>query len=267
MLFYLSREALYVLFFIFLIYLLTCRRSYIDSFLIRRALRRLSNVNHIEFAIVNSVVSAPALIALRSQGIACITLVHEFVSYIKPLSIFSEVSLWSSKIVCSTYLTWHDVLSYCPHLRDLPVAYLPQGRSLTPDQLLLADVQDPSPILESDPSSQFLSQLRANTLLVLGAGAVQPRKGIDHFISIANYIVNRNKELDVVFVWFGSGYEPDNDFNVSIWLRIKSFVVVYLISFTCFHLPLHIQILYPEVISLLLVQGLIPCLMLLSTLF
>ena len=200
-------------------YLLTCRRSYIDSFLIRRALRRLSNVNHIEFAIVNSVVSAPALIALRSQGIACITLVHEFVSYIKPLSIFSEVSLWSSKIVCSTYLTWHDVLSYCPHLRDLPVAYLPQGRSLTPDQLLLADVQDPSPILESDPSSQFLSQLRANTLLVLGAGAVQPRKGIDHFISIANYIVNRNKELDVVFVWLGSGYEPDNDFNVSIWLK------------------------------------------------
>ena len=113
-------------------YLLTCRRSYIDSFLIRRALRRLSNVNHIEFAIVNSVVSAPALIALRSQGIACITLVHEFVSYIKPLSIFSEVSLWSSKIVCSTYLTWHDVLSYCP---GFAVAYLPQGRSLTPDQL------------------------------------------------------------------------------------------------------------------------------------
>ena len=43
-------------------------------------------------------------------------------------------------------------------------------------------------------------------------------EGVDYFISVADKILN-NKDLDIKFAWIGSGYDPYNDFNVSLWLE------------------------------------------------
>ena len=95
--------------------------------LLRNALRKASPQAKPVFALVNSVVSAPLLEPLRGEGIPCLSLVHEFVTYIKPLDVFSEVGLWSSRVVCSTPLTWSDIVRSCPHLTDVQVSVLPQG--------------------------------------------------------------------------------------------------------------------------------------------
>ena len=100
--------------------------------LLRQALRKASPQARPVFAVVNSVVSAPLLEPLRGEGIPCVSLIHEFVTYIKPLDLFSEVGLWSSRVVCSTPLTWNDIVRSCPQLTNVEVKILPQGRCQLP---------------------------------------------------------------------------------------------------------------------------------------
>jgi len=197
------------------------RRSFVNRKLIHRALAWASAGQPIRFALVNSVVSAPVLEPLRSEGIACLCLVHEFVTYIKPLTIFAEVGLWASRVICSTRLTWGDVLRHCSHLADVPVAYLPQGPCRLPQrQAAAAKAAGAAPALPPERDAErFLQELGPDTLLVLGAGAVQPRKGVDLFIATAQQIRLQAPELNVRFAWIGSGYAPDHDFSVSVWLR------------------------------------------------
>ena len=194
------------------------RRSFVNRKLVRRALKEAYPQAKPSFALVNSVVSAPLLEPLRGEGIACLTLVHEFVTYIKPLDIFSEVGLWSSRVVCSTPLTWNDVLRNCKHLADVPLAILPQGRCQLPASNTTNAFKEIK-TAKNRNAAVFLAQLPKETLLVLGAGAVQPRKGVDLFIAIAAQIQQQAPELDVRFAWIGSGYEPEHDFNVSVWVE------------------------------------------------
>ena len=42
---------------------------------------------------------------------------------------------------------------------------------------------------------------------------------MDLFIAIAAQIQQQAPELDVRFAWIGSGYEPEHDFNVSVWVE------------------------------------------------
>lgn len=199
--------------------LIQARRQFVNRKLVNRALAKACKGQKPSFALVNSVVSAPLLEPLRGEGIACLCLVHEFVTYIKPLNVFSEVGLWASRVVCSTPLTWNDVLRHCSHLADVPLALLPQGRCELPSSgKKPADTPQPSGTADGAASS-FLSQLPENTLLVLGAGAVQPRKGVDLFVAVADQIRCQAPELPVQFAWIGSGYDPDHDFTVSVWLR------------------------------------------------
>ena len=198
--------------------LIEARRSFVNRKLVKRALRKASPDAIPIFALVNSVVSAPLLEPLRGEGIACLSLVHEFVTYIKPLDVFSEVGLWSSRVVCSTPLTWGDVLRQCNHLTGVPLVVLPQGRCQLPEASSTID-RNKVELQTYDPTEKFLRQLPKQTLLVLGAGAVQPRKGVDLFIAVAAQIKQQVPELDVQFAWIGSGYAPDHDFNVSAWLK------------------------------------------------
>ena len=195
------------------------RRSFVNRKLVRRALHRAARGQTVDVALVNSVVSAPVLEPLRSEGLACLSLVHEFVTYIKPLDIFSELGLWSSRVICSTPLTWNDVVLSCPHLHKVPVAILPQGKSLPPQHSRQKDRATGSKAVEQDEVQLFLDQLHEDVLLVVGAGAVQPRKGVDLFIAAAQQIQKLKGDCKICFVWIGSGYSPDHDFNVSAWLK------------------------------------------------
>ena len=194
---------------------LLARRQFVNRKLMRRGLAAAGHGTTPQFALVNSVVSAPMLEPLRSEGIACLCLVHEFVTYIKPLTVFAEVGLWASRVVCSTSLTWNDVLRRCPQLSQVPVAILPQGPCSLPNAPARAAVALPP---ERD-AERFLAELPPDTLLVLGAGAVQPRKGVDLFIATAHQIQLQAPELNIRYAWIGGGYHPDGDFNVSVWLE------------------------------------------------
>ena len=64
-----------------------------------------------------------------------------------------------------------------------------------------------------------MKKLDANTIFIMGAGVVQPRKGVDLFVAAAARIKQKLVDKKIIFAWIGAGYDPVNDFNVSIWVN------------------------------------------------
>ena len=177
------------------------------------ALKRICNGRYPECSIVNSIVSTPALRPLKKLGIPTISLIHEFGAYIRPLEILTEVGLWSNRIIYSTELTMKDIINRCPEIADVPTEIMAQGACKTPIKNQLS-----KPRFPEDQGWEFLNEVEESEILILGAGEVQQRKGVDLFVSVANIIMNNIGDKNIKFAWIGSGYDPVNDFNVSLWL-------------------------------------------------
>nr|WP_285292851.1 rhamnan synthesis F family protein [Aureimonas altamirensis] len=59
---------------------------------------------------------------------------------------------------------------------------------------------------------------RKDAFLVLGAGTVQYRKGIDLFIATAAAVRRMNSETPIRFIWIGDGFNPEGDLAFSAYL-------------------------------------------------
>ncbi len=165
----------------------------------------------LKFAIINSIESRGVLMALGKLYIPAITLVHEFASYVRPLSSFRETVFWSGQTVFSARITRESFCSpEVPEMvgREFPI--VPQGRCLLP-------VDAGTDIQPGQADAAKLRQLMrpprfpADGLVILGAGFVHIRKGVDLFIECATRVCEQAPDLPCRFVWIGKGYAPDMD--------------------------------------------------------
>ena len=198
--------------------LLMARYTFVNHKVVRGALKRASLGRPIEFALANCIVSAPFIEPIRSLGIPCLCLVHEYASYVKPLTIFTDVGLWASRLIWPTRLTMNDMLRRCPHLVELPMEVMPQGPCVLPEADQDGGSANTAPLATETVAERYLRHLDKDTLLVLGAGTIEMRKGVDLFIETASHISKNAQGMKVKYAWIGSGYLPDYDFNVSVWL-------------------------------------------------
>ena len=167
------------------------------------------------YAIINSIVSAGTIQPLRSCGIPTLTLIHEFSAYIKPISILDNVGLWSSKIIFSSALTKEDIVKQRSSLISADISVLPQGPCKRPSSLKQSNANaEPA----ADEVTRYLDNLDDSTILILGAGEIQPRKGVDIFIAVSSLIQKANRNQSIKFAWIGAGYEPEYDFSTSLWI-------------------------------------------------
>ncbi|MCX5946719.1 MAG: glycosyltransferase [Cyanobacteria bacterium] len=199
--------------------LLMARYTFVNHKVVRGALKRASLGRPIEFALANCIVSAPFIEPIRSLGIPCLCLVHEYASYVKPLTIFTDVGLWASRLIWPTRLTMNDMLRRCPHLVELPMEVMPQGPCVLPEADQDGGSANTAPLATETVAERYLRHLDKDTLLVLGAGTIEMRKGVDLFIETASRISKNAQGMKVKYAWIGSGYLPDYDFNVSVWLN------------------------------------------------
>ena len=188
----------------------------------KRARRKLPRNLKLGFAIVNSLVGFRALETLRRQGVAGLCLVHEFATYMRPplapSQAYLEAGLWADQLVFSTRLTRDDALKHWPALQTATIRVLPQGQSRPPGF---------EPIRAEDPGDEevpeglegLVEDLRKGAQLVLAAGAVQPRKGVDLFVAMAQALEEEAPDPDRRYVWLGGGYAPEHDLMVSVWLE------------------------------------------------
>lgn len=169
------------------------------------------------FAAVNSVEARHMLLPLRARGVPSVALLHEFASYTLPRSAYPNAISWADQTVFSTSLTLDNAVD-THHLTRTPTMHiLPQGKCEVPTAA-------------RSPAERKLERTRLSELfrpngessrrfIVIGAGYVQIRKGVDLFIDTAMRVLNDPAGKNAIFVWIGAGYDPEKDFAYSVYLQ------------------------------------------------
>jgi glycosyltransferase involved in cell wall biosynthesis len=182
-----------------------CRSNQVYA---NHVIESIIKIYKINFAILNTVATLNVLRAIANNGIATIGLIHEFASDgVIPHSDFREFLFWCTEVVFSSELTLQNSLVNFPDFIHRSMQVLPQGKC--PFIPTLLDSKS-----RSISSHAVRTQLRSkgrlkNLFLVLGAGTIVPRKGIDIFIETARQVVAQDKENIYRFIWYGSAkYDP-----------------------------------------------------------
>lgn len=169
-----------------------------------------------KFSIVNSIVSISVLPVLSKYFIPSICLVHEFASYTHPKNAIQKALFWSDRIVFSAELVYADNVKACKYLCDAKTSILPQGKCEIPTR---ANTEKCSTDLENAKKILQNKNITEDTVIILGAGTVQIRKGIDLFISCATRIAQMQPKNQFFFLWIGKGFDPEGDMAYSCYIQ------------------------------------------------
>jgi glycosyltransferase involved in cell wall biosynthesis len=168
----------------------------------------------VRFAIVNSIASWDFISTLGAAFVPTVTLIHEFASYMRPIGAMREALGWVTEPVFSTKVTAESFSADHPALLHRRVHILPQGQCRLPTAPIAKDLSGERRRLKAamrPPGAE-------NDFVVLGAGAVQLRKGVDLFLVSAAAVQRHGSDRRVRFVWIGHGYDPENDMAYSAYL-------------------------------------------------
>jgi glycosyltransferase involved in cell wall biosynthesis len=181
------------------------------------AVDKLCERFNFKFALVNSIESRVILPALSGHFVPTVSLIHEFAAYTRPRNAFIEAILWSGRIVFSTRVTMENARSEYPYLGDWSADILPQGRCLVP----LEEFSEQQIQAERARIRRLIrpKDIAGDSVVVLGAGFVQLRKGVDLFIECAALVRKAAESGACRFVWVGKGYDPENDIGYSVYLE------------------------------------------------
>jgi glycosyltransferase involved in cell wall biosynthesis len=165
--------------------------------------------------LLNSVETSPFAQAALQADLPSVALVHEFAEYTLPPGRMSDVIesvdriVTPARLICDS-LQAEALATRSGHANNIevqPQGYLPHlpedeaDADLTRDEILV----------------QVGAEGRTDVKLVLGAGYVQMRKGVDLFVQIAGE-VRRLFGDDFRFIWVGDGYFPKSDLHYSAWV-------------------------------------------------
>jgi glycosyltransferase involved in cell wall biosynthesis len=189
------------------------RRNEVD---IEYALRPLLDARKYRYAIVNSASSRLVIEPCVRRFIPTVMLIHEFGSYVTPPSTMHSALDITTEVVFPARIVAQSVEEFHPDLRGRSIHVLPQGMSIIP--------KSEHPEQQDDASISTLKELTRKhdvdgTFIVLGAGALELRKGVEVFLSTAASVVRRQPRRPIHFLWVGAGYRPREDFNYSVYLH------------------------------------------------
>lgn len=182
----------------------------------RGLIENLCTTFNFAFAIVNSVESRAVLKPLATFDIPTVTLLHEFAAYTRPKNAFLEVFKWSTETIFSTEVTLRNALQEHPTQQPARLHVLPQGKCAVP----MSISTEPERQAERAWLQKSLRPDQSRKpFLVLGAGAVQIRKGVDLFLETATRVIKSPGGQKFQFAWIGHGYDPERDLAYSVYLQ------------------------------------------------
>ncbi|GHE20547.1 hypothetical protein GCM10017767_10680 [Halomonas urumqiensis] len=186
---------------------------------LRHILERLVSIWGIDCVLLSSVESLPFIEAASSIGIPTVTLIHEYSEYTRPVGKMSRAIIASDIVV---YPSGSLKKSGLAELYDKTGARNEPNHIYVQPQGYLGFAEKIS--VDSGWSLLKKLSLEDDSIIIAGAGHVQPRKGVDWFLQTCYYMKKiLHKQGDprankLQFVWLGGGYEED-DVHVSVWLR------------------------------------------------
>jgi len=180
------------------------------------SLRTLLAARRYRFAIVNSAESRMVVEPFVRQLVPTLLLIHEFASYVHPVSSLNSALDWSTEVVFSASIVAMAAEQAHPNLASRKIHILPQGVTELPPGGVERRQQD-----EAYRLLDCLAAKRETDgfFIVLGVGVVHLRKGVDLFLSAAAAVLRRQPRRPIHFLWVGDGYRPRDDMNYSVYLQ------------------------------------------------
>lgn len=163
------------------------------------------------YAIANSAATHPLAPSLENAGVPVVALVHEFATSVRPAGILAGLYATISEVVFSAPIVADSMRREYADLVAREARVIPQGPSLLP-----AGGTPPPPArrtphgtdgvdadLPERDAADLLAELEPGTVLVLGAGTVAPRKGVEFFLQAADQVRRAAPGTPVAFAWVG----------------------------------------------------------------
>ncbi len=171
----------------------------------------------IDFAIVNSMESRSVVQPLGLKFVPTVLVIHEFYAYSHPKDEFVSALAWAGAAVFPAQVVRDNALSMVTRHAVARAHIEPQGKSLIP----AGDEAAPAADDGFDAIERVIDAARAasGSFVVLGAGTVQYRKGIDLFVAVASELQRLSPANDVTLIWIGHGFDPDRDLQYSAYLK------------------------------------------------
>lgn len=164
-------------------------------------------------ALVNSVEARFVLPGLVYSGVASISLIHEFASYILPHADFSMAAKLSHHTVFPSEIVRQDALMLHPELAKRSMSITSQGFCAVPSE--------PGTVIEDSRAVRQmlgLEGLSRDTIVITAAAFVSYRKGLDLFVQTASRMLRSRPDGKYHFVWIGGGYQPNLDQGYSAFV-------------------------------------------------
>jgi hypothetical protein len=184
-----------------------------DATDIAYSLQPLFTDRQFAYAIVNSIESRRMMEICAYNLVPSLLLMHEFGSTVFPATALQAAFDHATELVFSAPVIAKSSLQVCPSLARRTLHIAPQGMSLIPA----------SNTPGKPPADAVLARLRTiraeGGIIVLGAGSVGIRKGVDLFLATASQVQAQNTGAKIQFVWVGHGYHPNTDMGYSIFLQ------------------------------------------------
>lgn len=155
---------------------------------------------------VNTVSAWRVLPHLAQRFVPTVTLVHEFADYVRPDYVFHNVALWSTRVVFPSEL----VLKRAAELNP---------RSMTRGCDVIPQAVPTNPYFDGTKENQ--DEGASGATVVVAAGNISYRKGVDLFIETCRILKKLEPRRDWVFRWIGPGYDEEDDLGYSIYLRAQ----------------------------------------------
>jgi len=185
-------------------------------------LLHLKGTHRLAAVLLNSVETSNFAQAALQADLPSVALVHEFAEYTLPPGRMSEVIESIDRVITPATLIRDSVQAellatragFANSIEVRPQGYLPRlpedgaGDDLTREEILA--------LIGADGSGAG-GEAAPRVKLVLGAGYVQMRKGVDLFVQTAGEM-RRLWGDDFRFVWVGDGYNPTADLQYSAWV-------------------------------------------------
>ena len=170
----------------------------------------------LKYAVVSSMASGAVLSALWENDIPAVHLIHEFPACMRPRGQFRTSKFFSSEQIFSAEMVRMSALEETPEQTAKGGLVIPQGICVAPNSLTAE--------ARAKDREQIRADLRPvgwpkDTVVVLGAGLVHLRKGVDLFIACAKRVAEMMPKRRFRFVWIGDGFNPEQDVRYSVYLE------------------------------------------------
>jgi glycosyltransferase involved in cell wall biosynthesis len=167
-------------------------------------------------AILNSICTYPFLEAVHKKNIPITCLIHEFHSYVSDKTIFNEVHAVATRIVYPAQLVAKNATEADQKLDNGKIEIIPQGLIKAPN--------GSSHNKRKEEFAEIKRRFRphgssSETVVVLGLGTIEPRKGIDLFLSTAQMIYEEHPESNFRFMWIGNYLNESMEHAYGVFLE------------------------------------------------